>query len=148
MLSPIATANNAILIGYNKTVSTNGEINIGDEFRYNQSGDGVVSFGSSVKVPTDTITISSNTASIDCSATNYFYINNAGGSNLLDNPTNIQNGATYTFRIDDGRNLTFGDAYKFPNGVVPTLTSGSDIISFVSIGGTTNLYGTAQYNYQ
>jgi len=108
---------------------------------------GAVGFTDAVRVDTTTVTISSNTASIDGSATNYFYINNNGGSNLVASPTNLQDGATYTFKVDDGRNITWGDAYKWPNGVVPTFSSGSDIISFVSIGGT-NLYGTAQYNFQ
>lgn len=141
--------NYGISIGYQNTTSgyaTNG-INIGDQFQWGAAGTGSIQLQSAVRIPTTTLTIASNTASVDGTDTNYFYLNNAGGSNLVASPTNIQDGATYTFKIDDGRNLTWGPAYKWPNGVTPTLTSGSDVISFVSIGGT-NLYGTAQYNFQ
>ena len=142
-----SNGDSAIAIGRNVTANNTGGINIGGKFQYNDDGNGEIKLGGAVRVATSTLSITSNTASVDGGSSNYFYLNNAGGSNLLQTPTNIQDGATYTFKIDDGRNLTFSPAYKWPNGVLPTMTSGSDVISFVSIGGTF-LYGTAQYNYQ
>lgn len=75
------------------------------------------------------------------------------GSNLiLLTPINMKNGGTYILTIkQDGtgnRALTYGGAYKWPNGVIPTLTSvpGSvDIITFVSDG--VNMFGVAQLNF-
>jgi hypothetical protein len=148
--STTAQANSAIVIGNNKSVSVQGndnEINIGDKFRYSYQGTGSIYLAHAVRVPTETLSGAGSSVSVDGTVSNYFYLNNGGATTTINNPTDVQDGATYTFKIDDGRNITWGAAYKWPNGVVPTLTSGSDIISFVSIGGT-NLYGTAQYNYQ
>ena len=143
----VNTATNGIAIGKGVTINNTDEINIGDQIRYKNDGTGSVSFASAVRVDTTTLSGAGSTVSVDGTATNYFYLNNGGSTTTVSNPTNLQDGSTYTFKIDDGRNLTWGAAYKWPNGVVPTFSSGSDIISFVSIGGT-NLYGTAQYNYQ
>jgi len=137
----------AIVIGYNQSTTYTNEINIGGQIKYNDDNTGAVSFESAVRVDTTTLTGAGSTVSVDGSTSNYFYLNNAGSTTTIANPTNLQDGATYTFKIDDGRNITWSAAFKWPNGVVPTLSSGSDVISFVSIGGT-NLYGTAQYNYQ
>jgi len=70
----------------------------------------------------------------------------------LDNPTNMRNGGHYTLRvIQDGtgsRTLAYGNAYLFPYGVAPILsTAGSsiDVLTFISDG--TNMYGTVQYNF-
>jgi hypothetical protein len=70
----------------------------------------------------------------------------------LANPTNLVNGATYILIVkqDSGgsRTLTFGSAYKFPQGIDPTLTSSAnaiDIIAFLCDG--TNLYGSLQSNF-
>lgn len=50
-----------------------------------------------------------------------------GATAELDNPTNMIDGGTYSIKvIQDGtgsRALTFGTAYKWPNGVVPDLSS-------------------------
>lgn len=142
-----ANGNNAVSIGDSISVSNNNEISINDIFQYNNGNVGSIKLNAAVRVPTTTLTGAGSTVSVDGVASNYFYLNNNGSTTTISNPTNIQDGATYTFKIDDPRNITWGAAYKWPNGVVPTPSSGSDIISFVSIGGT-NLYGTAQYNYQ
>jgi len=70
----------------------------------------------------------------------------------LDNPTNMKDGATYILTIKQditgSRTIGFGSAYKFPAGLTPVLSTGSnavDIISFISDG--TNMYGIAQYNF-
>ena len=47
-----------------------------------------------------------------------------------------------------GRTLSFGSDYKFPGGVAPTLSTGSndiDIIAFLSDG--TNMYGSALLDF-
>lgn len=70
----------------------------------------------------------------------------------LANPTNLINGASYILLIKQdgtgGRTLAFGDAYKFPDGTDPTLSTDPnavDIIAFLSDG--TNLYGSFQGNF-
>lgn len=75
-----------------------------------------------------------------------------GGDRTLADPTNPINGASYILLIKQdeagGRNLSFGDAYKFSDGVEPTLSTGPntvDIIAFLSDG--TNLYGSFQGNF-
>lgn len=75
-----------------------------------------------------------------------------GGNRTLANPTSLINGASYILLIkqdDEGsRTLTFGDAYKFPAGTTPTLSSDPnavDIIAFISDG--TNMYGSFVGNF-
>lgn len=70
----------------------------------------------------------------------------------LANPTNLVNGASYILIIkQDGsgsRTLSFGSAYKFADGVDPTLSTGTnavDIIAFLCDG--TSLYGSFQGNF-
>jgi len=60
------------------------------------------------------------------------------GSRVLDNPTNIVDGATYVLAVkQDGvgsRGLTYGAAYKWPGGTPPTLTTtpnAFDAITFI-----------------
>jgi len=75
-----------------------------------------------------------------------------GGSRLLSTPTNMKNGGTYVLTVkQDGagsRSLSYGGAYKWSNGVVPTLSSApnaTDIITFVSDG--SSMFGVAQLNF-
>lgn len=75
-----------------------------------------------------------------------------GGNRVLSNPTNMRDGAFYTLIVkQDGtgsRTLGFGTAYKFENGIVPTLSTGVgavDIFTFVSDG--TNMYGAIGKNF-
>lgn len=63
------------------------------------------------------------------------------GNRTLDNPTTMQAGGTYLLRIiqdaTGGRTLAYGTAYKFPNGLAPTLTTPAnavDLLSCVSDG--------------
>jgi len=72
-----------------------------------------------------------------------------GGNRVLENPTNLINGASYILLIRQdetgNRALSFGDAYKFPDGVEPTLSATAnaiDVIAFLSDG--SNLYGSFQ----
>ena len=73
------------------------------------------------------------------------YVITLEGNRTLDNPTNLNDGGTYIWRIvQDGtgsRTLAYGAAYKFPSGIIPelTTTSGStDILTCVADG--TNIY--------
>jgi len=71
-----------------------------------------------------------------------------GGNRTLDNPTNQVAGATYLLTVkQDGtgsRTLAYGSAYQWPGGTAPvittTLTTGKDVLAFVSDG--TNMMGT------
>lgn len=75
----------------------------------------------------------------------------------LDNATNTVDGATYILiiRQDAGgtNTLSYGDAYLFPGGTAPTLSTGGlsvDIISFVAsaISDGTQMFGVSQLNFQ
>ena len=64
-----------------------------------------------------------------------------GGDRILKNPINLTSGATYNLVVkqDDvgGRQLNFGDVYKFENQTIPILTStpnAMDILEFFSDG--------------
>ena len=74
------------------------------------------------------------------------------GNITINNPTNIEAGATYLFILKQdatgSRTVSFGTSYKFPSGTAPTLSTGAnavDILSFVSDG--TNLYGVFQGDF-
>jgi len=66
------------------------------------------------------------------------------GDLVIDNPTNLKAGGTYIlYLVQDAtgtRVPTFGSAYKFPDGIAPTLSTAAnavDIIAFTSRNGTT-----------
>lgn len=67
------------------------------------------------------------------------------GTRILDNPTNMKDGATYILTKLGTGSLTFGSAYKWPGGTAPTFTSGTDIMTFISDG--TSMYGVVQTNF-
>lgn len=76
-----------------------------------------------------------------------------GDNRTLDNPTNLQAGATYILIVrQDGtgnRTLAYGSAYKFPGGTAPTLSTAAsaiDIITFVTDG--TDMFGVEQLDFQ
>jgi len=75
------------------------------------------------------------------------------GNRTLNNPTNMQSGATYILIVkQDGtgnRTLSYGSAYKWPNGTPPILSttaSAVDILTFISDG--TNMYGMMQGDFK
>lgn len=75
-----------------------------------------------------------------------------GSGRTLLTPTNMKNGGTYILTVkQDGagnRALAYGGAYKWPNGIIPTLTAAPnavDVITFVSDG--VNMFGVAQLNF-
>jgi hypothetical protein len=74
------------------------------------------------------------------------------GDATLNNPINIQDGATYILHVvQDGtgtHSLTFSSNYKFVGDAVPSITTNAnyrDIFTFTAIGG--NLYGTFVQGY-
>jgi hypothetical protein len=79
-------------------------------------------------------------------------VHTATESTQLDNPTNMHAGAWYSFRFiqhaSAAKNLTFGSAYKWPGGVVPTQSNGAsavDIYVFYCDG--TNMHGVVQQGF-
>ena len=91
----------------------------------------------------NTLSITSQTASLDCSAGNFFTLQLASGSDTHINPSNIQAGQTLNIRV----NTTGSGTVSFPSSVlqvsgssyVPTTTTGVDIITLISYD-TSNLY--------
>lgn len=62
-------------------------------------------------------------------------------STTLDNPTNMKDGGTYTLVLtqhaSSAKTLAFGNAYKWPGGAAPTISTGAsavDIFTFISDG--------------
>lgn len=138
----------AISIGYQaKANNYNDQISIGNIFCYRSSSSTTgVEIKAGVRVPTTTLSITSNTASVNLAQSNFYYLSASGNPVLVANPTNIADGATYTFKITNGTGVNWGSAYKFESGSLNSLSSGTDIVSFVSIGGT-ELYGTRLINF-
>ena len=71
----------------------------------------------------------------DASLSNTFTVT-LGGNRTLDNPTNMNNGAIYTWRVrQDGtgsRTLDYGSKFKWPGGTRPTLTTTASATDFIS----------------
>lgn len=73
------------------------------------------------------------------------------GTVQLNNPTNIKKGGVYILVVNNGGafNLTWGTAFKFENGVTPTVTSGNgkiDVFTFIGNTGST-LLGVQRVNF-
>ena len=85
------------------------------------------------------VTISSSTASFDCSLGNFFTLTLPGGATNFE-ATNITPGQTISVKVDISSNsstVTTNDTILFPNlnPYEPTQISGSiDLLSFVSFG--------------
>ncbi len=71
----------------------------------------------------------------DASLSNTFTVT-LGGNRTLANPTNMTNGAIYTWRVrQDGtgsRTLAYGSKFKWPEGTAPTLTTTASATDFIS----------------
>jgi hypothetical protein len=92
------------------------------------------------------LTITSNTASLDCDAANFFTLTLVSGSNTLINPTNINSGQTINLRITQANpgngTVTFPSSVKQVSGsaYVPTAGAGPvDIVTFIAFD-TASLY--------
>jgi hypothetical protein len=80
--------------------------------------------------------------SVNASFSNTFTVTLTGATAQLDNPTSLQDGQTFVFRVlqdgTGGRGLTFGTNYDFGTEGSPTLTTSTagklDIITAVSNG--------------
>jgi hypothetical protein len=107
-------------------------------------------FSGSVTGQVFPLTISSNTASMDCSLGNFFTLTLPAGATRLV-ATNIQPGETLSLKIlnsTSASQCTGSTSVKFPNGFtyVPTTVSGStDIITFLSFDNTAIYAVAANY---
>jgi hypothetical protein len=118
-----------------------GSLNVSDSMVYSGSVRGNV-------IP---LTVTSNTASIDCSLGNFFTLTLPSSTFTYLNPTNIKKGETISLLITQGTpvgGIEYGTSIKFPsnNGYVTTPITGSkDILTFISFDETT-LYSVATKN--
>ena len=111
--------------------------------------DGNQVFSGSVQGNVNALTITSNTASIDCSTGNFFTVNLPSGSTTNLEASNIVPGLTITLQIEQpitgSGNIIFDtDNYSFPRLGQPSLTPQAeavDIATFVSFDGS-KLKGT------
>jgi len=121
----IDNLNGVTVIGNNVTASEAYSVHLG---RTIVSG--------SVRGEVKTLSISSNTASLDLSTSNFFTVQLVSGSNTYINPSNIQPGQTVNIRI----NTTGSGTVSFPSSVkqvsgsayVPTTTTGVDVVTLIS----------------
>jgi len=126
--------NDSIAIGYGVSATTANEINIGDIFRYNNTSSGSIQLMSSVSTPTRALSAVSSNVAVDGSLSNFFTLAAGGNAWTISNPTNLMNGITYIIKITNGANLLWGSNYNFEGGVAPSLSSGTDLVSFASFG--------------
>jgi hypothetical protein len=157
-----------VLAGRNYAGGTANAITMTDgEFIYNQTSHiftGSVSLSSTLNVTGATtlkddtvitgslrgnvsaLSISSNTASLDCSTGNFFTLLLVSGSNTFVNPSNINPGQTINLRVKQASvasgSISFASSIKQVSGSLytPTATAnGEDIVTFISFD-STNLY--------
>ena len=100
---------------------------------------GTVALTSAASVTTDASTGNNFTVTLGISAT-------------LANPTNLAAGASYAWTIRQdatgGRLLTYGTAFKWPGGTVPTLSTAANAIDLITaISDGTNLYAVASKGF-
>jgi hypothetical protein len=82
-----------------------------------------------------------DTINTDCSLSQTFHIT-LGRNVIFSNPSNIENGKTYTWKIkqDDvgGRTATFGSLFRFPSGLATLSTEPGtvDFVNGIAINGT------------
>lgn len=75
------------------------------------------------------------TINTDCAAGNVFTVT-LGGNRTLANPTNLQAGASYAWVVTQGtggsRTLTYGNAFTWPGGTVPTLSTAAGAVDVIT----------------
>jgi hypothetical protein len=90
-----------------------------------------------------TLSISSNTASLDLSLGSFYTLQLVSGSNTFINPTNIRAGETVSLLVSTTGSATvsFPSIVLQPSGssYIPTTTTGKDVLTFISFDNT-NLY--------
>ena len=119
--------------------SIQGELNLKSDLTGNNTFVGNNIFSGSVNGNINALTITSNTASMDCSQGNFFTIQLVSGSTSHLEPSNIQPGQTITLKVTQPSvgvgGLSFESNIKFPNlfDYTPTQTVDSiDIVTFVT----------------
>lgn len=89
------------------------------------------------------LSISSNTASLDCRVSNLFTLQLVSGSNTFINPTNVQAGQTFNLLVSTTGSATvsFPAIVKQVSGsaYVPTTTVAIDVLSFIARDSSTLL---------
>jgi hypothetical protein len=103
---------------------------------------GITSTGSILGNVT-TLTITSNTASLDLTSGSFYTLQLVSGSNTFINPTNIRAGQTVSILVSTTGSATvsFPAIVDQPSGsaYVPTTTTGKDVLTLISFD-TTNLH--------
>jgi hypothetical protein len=96
-------------------------------------------FSGSVRGEVRALSISSNTASLDCSTDNFFTLLLVSGSNTFVNPSNIQPGQTINLRVKQASvtsgSISFAPSVKQVSGSIytaSTTASREDIVTFIS----------------
>jgi len=89
------------------------------------------------------LSISSNTASLDCSVANLFTLQLVSGSNTYINPTNVQGGQTFNVLVSTTGSATvsFPTIVKQVSGsaYAPTTTVATDVLTFIAKDSSTLL---------
>ena len=97
------------------------------------------------------LSISSGTASLNCSLGNFFTLN-ASGSSVYISASNIQPGQTINFKLVNGSPTSsiyfLPGQFYYSSGSYYTASVGTDILTFISFDGNTRLYSTNLNNFQ
>ena len=100
-------------------------------------------FSGSIRAKVNALTISSATASLDCSIGNFFTLQLVSGSNTFINPSNILPGQTINLKVatTGSGTVSFATTVKQVSGssYVPTTTTSNDIVTFIAFD-SSNLY--------
>jgi hypothetical protein len=101
-----------------------------------------------------TLTISSNTASLDLQDGDAYILNLVSGSDTHLDASNVSTNGCQTVSVRVNQpgvghgTISFAPEFRFAGGTAPTATAaanGEDILTFQTYGGT-NVYGTAVLN--
>lgn len=149
-----ASSNYGIAIGANATASADYEINLGSIFTYN--GSSLITLYDSTNIrggltvegnligDVSALSIVSSTASMDCSAANFFTLTLGNGVDTHLDATNIQTGQTINLKVTNNATsagtISFAPEFKFPDGTAfaaTATTSAVDILTFISFDGST-----------
>ena len=116
---------------------------------------GSMQYSGSVRGVVVPLSITSQTASMDCSLGNFFTLTLPTSSTVLINPINILPGETLSLRIQQpsagtGSVVRLGSSIKFPSLNTPysasSATSSVDILTFISFD-SSSLFGSAVKNF-
>jgi len=156
----MASGINAVAIGYNVTASGTNGVNINGIFNFDgttirlsnstvvtgsltvtstSTFNGNTVLSGSVRGEVQALSITSNTASLDCSTDNFFTLTLVSGSNTFINPTNIAPGQTINLRVTQANpgngTVSFPTSVKQVSGssYVPSVGTGpQDVVTFIS----------------